>query len=108
MAFASAPSLAWAGLHVVLAYVGSSLPFVLGNIVLQQEVDDAILGRVFALDNALMMVAVTASTLLCGWGMDLLGPRQVGRVAGVALVALGGLWLAWYRGLRPLEEGGRG
>lgn len=103
VAFATSSTLAWAFFCVLLAYLGSSLPFVFTSVLLQEQVDDAVLGRVFALDNAILMVTAAASTLLCGWGMDVLGPRTVGVVAGVALAVLGIAWLAWYRVVRPLE-----
>jgi predicted MFS family arabinose efflux permease len=103
--FGFAPTLGWATAAVFVVYLGVSALFVLTTAALQQEVADRLRGRVFALDNGAMMAASTISTLACGWGVVSQGPRAVALAAGLLQVVFGLGWLAWYRLLKPLEEG---
>ena len=103
LAFGRAQGLEWGAVLVFSAFLGSGLQWVLSAALLQRSVEDALLGRVLALDNAAMTLAASVSTLLCGWGLAVLAPGTVASLVGSAilLVALG--WLAVYGLARPLR-----
>jgi predicted MFS family arabinose efflux permease len=100
-AFASAPSIKIAAVYVFLAHLGGGAQWVLSTTLLQRMVADRILGRVMALDMGGITLTMTVSTVLCGIGIETVGPRMVGMLAGAAIVLLGLTWIAVYAWVRP-------
>src|SRR5215467_7911985 len=68
--FATAPSLWIAALLVMGAHAGGSIQWVYSTTLLQMAVPNRFLGRVFALDNTFLTLAMSLSTYLTGWGLD--------------------------------------
>src|SRR5215469_8217501 len=66
--FATAPSLWIAALLVMGAHAGGSIQWVYSTTLLQMAVPNRFLGRVFALDNTFLTLAMSLSTYLTGWG----------------------------------------
>lgn len=107
-AFAASPTLWWATFFVFVAHIGGGAQWVLSTTLLQKNVEDRVLGRISALDMGGITLTMTVSTLLVGWGIEPLGPRNVGLVAGGAIVVLGLLWLLRYGlGGERFERAGR-
>lgn len=66
LGFAYAPSLAFAALCLVLAHIGGSVQWVYSTALLQLTVPHRLLGRVFAVEMALAMLTVSASSFETG------------------------------------------
>jgi hypothetical protein len=58
-------------------------------------VPDRFLGRVFALEMALLTLTMSVSTYVTGWGVDYpgLGARRMATVLGIAFAVPGVVWL---------------
>jgi len=95
-AFAASPTLAIAALCVFIAHLGGGAQWVLSSSLLQRTVNDRILGRISALDMGGITAAMAASTILVGAGIDPLGPRVVGVMAGCLTMALGAVWMVVF------------
>jgi MFS family permease len=103
--FAHAPSL-WVALAFVIgAHAGGSIQWVFSTTLLQMTVPGNLLGRVFALELALVTLAMSASTYLTGWGVDYagLGPRAMATVLGVSFLVPGFGYLMIQRWLNRDE-----
>ncbi|HET9794757.1 MAG TPA: MFS transporter [Thermoanaerobaculia bacterium] len=91
-AFLAAASVAHSALLAFLLLVGSgigtAITWVLSTVLLQQETNDRVRGRVFAADQALVTLTISASMLATGKALDHPGwtPRGVG--LGVSVVYL--------------------
>ncbi|MFY9569982.1 MAG: MFS transporter [Blastocatellia bacterium] len=99
--FAQAPSL-WIALICVLgAHSGGSIQWVFSTTILQMSVPDRFLGRVFALEMALLTLTMSVSTYATGWGVDYagLGARRMATVLGLAFMIPGVAWLMLQRWL---------
>ena len=59
------------------------------------SVPDRFLGRVFALELAMVTLTMSLSTYLTGWGLDYRGfsPRQMAMILGFAFLVPGIAWL---------------
>lgn len=79
----------------LIAHLGGGAQWTLSNYGLQLEVPDALRGRIFAADFALVTVTMSLSFLLAGWGSDRFGPRPVTFV----LAAVAGSWSVVYLGI---------
>jgi predicted MFS family arabinose efflux permease len=113
--FAHSPVL-WVALICVLgAHSGGSIQWVFSTTLLQMTVPDKFLGRVFALEMALLTLTMSVSTYVTGWGVDYpgLGARRMATVLGVAFAAPGVAWLMLQRwldrseaiaGVQPMPE----
>jgi predicted MFS family arabinose efflux permease len=98
---AAAPGLAIAALAVVVRGMGGATNWTYSTIVLQKSVPDRLLGRVFALDLALLTLVAAATSLLWGWLADSWGIRStVFFVAGLSLLPLA----AWASALPWMER----
>ena len=99
--FAQSPVFIIALLCVVGAHSGGSVQWVYSTTLLQISVEDKFLGRVFALDMALVTLAMSVSTFSTGWGLDHLGlsPRMMAIVLGLAFLIPGAVWLFLQRWL---------
>jgi MFS family permease len=97
--FAHAPSLFVAALFVIGAHAGGSVQWVFSTTLLQMSVPDRFLGRVFALEMALLTLTMSVSTYLTGWALDSAGfsPRRVATLLGIAFIIPGIIWLAIQR-----------
>lgn len=97
--FAQSPIFAVALMCVVGAHSGGSIQWVYSTTLLQMSVEDKFLGRVFALDMALVTLAMSVSTYATGWGLDHLGlrPRTMAMLLGLAFLIPGAVWLCLQR-----------
>jgi len=107
LAFGRAETLNQAAFFVFGAFLGSGLQWVFSAALLQGVVEDRLLGRVLALDNASMTLTASVSTLLCGWGLVAWGPRPVADFVGLAVLATCLAWLGVHAWWRPLDFGSR-
>jgi predicted MFS family arabinose efflux permease len=113
--FAHSPVL-WVALICVLgAHSGGSIQWVFSTTLLQMTVPDKFLGRVFALEMALLTLTMSVSTYVTGWGVDYpgLGAQRMATVLGVAFAVPGVAWLMLQRwldrsdaiaGVQPMPE----
>lgn len=92
--FAWSPSLWAAAIFAVGAHAGGSVMWVFSTVLLQMTVADKFLGRVFALEFALLTLTMSASTYVTGWAVDYggLGPRRMAVIMGLALMIPGIMW----------------
>jgi len=103
LAFGRAESLNLAAFFVFGAFLGSGLQWVFSAALLQRVVEDRLLGRVLALDNASMTLTASVSTMLCGWGLVAWGPRPMADLVGLAVLAACLVWLGVHAWWRPLD-----
>ena len=91
---------AWVALVVLaIAHAGGSTLWVYSTVLLQQSVEDAFRGRVFAAEFALMTLTMAASNYLAGEALDRFGasPRAVIVFIGAFFLLPGLLWFATRR-----------
>jgi hypothetical protein len=100
--FPLAPSIWLAGVLVLCAHLGGGAQWMLSSLGLQRSTPDALRGRLFSLDYALVTTVITASTLLAGTLTDLLAPSAAVWTM-VALIAVAGI--GWLALARPLLRG---
>jgi predicted MFS family arabinose efflux permease len=107
--FAYSPVLAVALICVVGAHSGGSIQWVFSTTLLQMTVPDRFLGRVFALEMALLTLTMSVSTYVTGWGVDYpgLGARRMATVLGLAFAVPGIGWLMLQRWLDRGDEKAR-
>ena len=86
--FAHSPSLVVALICVLGAHSGGSIQWVFSTTLLQIAVPDRFLGRVFALEMALLTLTMSVSTYVTGWGVDYpgLGARSMATALGIITV----------------------
>ena len=103
--FAQSPIFAVALLCVVGAHSGGSVQWVYSTTLLQMSVEDRFLGRVFALDMALVTLAMSVSTYLTGYALDRIGlsPRMAATTLGMAFLVPFFVWLFLQRWLNEQE-----
>ncbi len=99
--FAHSPVLVVALICVLGAHSGGSIQWVFSTTLLQMTVPDRFLGRVFALEMALLTLTMSVSTFVTGWGVDYpgLGARRMATVLGLAFAVPGVGWLLLQRWL---------
>ncbi|MQC26307.1 MAG: MFS transporter [Chloroflexi bacterium] len=94
-----APNIWVAMFGLLLNLMGGSANWTFSSVLIQTQVPDRYLGRVFALDFALFTLASAASLWLFGWLLDrwLLDPRTI--LYGVAALSLipVAIWAAYLR-----------
>ena len=107
--FAHSPVLAVALICVLGAHSGGSIQWVFSTTLLQMSVPDRFLGRVFALEMALLTLTMSVSTYVTGWGVDYpgLGARRMATVLGLAFAVPGIGWLLLQRWLDRGDEKAR-
>jgi predicted MFS family arabinose efflux permease len=93
--FAHSPAFSIALICVLGAHSGGSIQWVFSTTLLQMSVPDRFLGRVFALEMALLTLTMSVSTFVTGWGVDYpgLGARRMATILGVAFMLPGFSWL---------------
>jgi hypothetical protein len=69
-------------------------------------VPDKFLGRVFALEMALLTLTMSASVYMTGWGVDYpgLGARRMATVLGLAFTVPGTAWLMLQKRMDRHED----
>jgi MFS family permease len=99
--FAQSPVFVLALLCVVGAHSGGSVQWVYSTTLLQMSVEDKFLGRVFAIDMALVTLAMSVSTYATSWGLDHAGlsPRTMAMLLGLAFLIPGTVWFLLQRWL---------
>src|SRR5262249_62205834 len=87
-------------------HAGGSIQWVYSTTLLQVVVPNRFLGRVFALDNAFLTLAMSLSTYLTGWGLDHgIGPRELAAALGAVFLIPGIGWGIHFRGLGQGQGG---
>jgi MFS family permease len=94
---ALAPALVVAMAAAFLAHLGGGAQWTLSNLGLQLATPDALRGRIFAADFALLTLTMSASFLISGWASDHFGPRPVTVVLALVAGAWGVLYLSVTR-----------
>jgi MFS family permease len=89
---AAAPVIALAMAGAFVAHLGGGAQWTLSNLGLQLATVDALRGRIFAADFALVTLTMSSSFLASGWASDRFGPRPV----TVALAVIAGIWGVGY------------
>jgi predicted MFS family arabinose efflux permease len=104
--FAQSPVFAVALVCVVGAHSGGSIQWVYSTTLLQMSVEDRFLGRVFALDMALVTLAMSVSTYLTGYALDHVGlsPRQSATILGLTFLVPFAAWSLLQRWLNEKER----
>lgn len=104
--FAGSPALVFALIFVVGAHSGGSVQWVFSTTLLQLAVPNRFLGRVFALEMAMLTLAMSVSTYLTGWGIDHAGlsARQMAMLLGVTFMIPGSIWFLSQRWLDKNES----
>ncbi len=102
VSFGAAPTLLLAMLAMILRGVGGSINWTYSTILLQLNVPDHFLGRVFALDFALFTMMLSLTTWISGVAIDVWGitARQLSAYSGLisAVLVVGwGMYLLWRR-----------
>jgi predicted MFS family arabinose efflux permease len=103
--FAGSPGLVFALIFVIGAHAGGSIQWVFSTTLLQLAVPNRFLGRVFALEMALLTLTMSVSTYLTGWGIDHAGlsARQMAMLLGLAFMIPGVGWYLLQRWLDASE-----
>ncbi|MEK6324238.1 MAG: MFS transporter [Acidobacteriota bacterium] len=104
--FAHSPAFSIALICVLGAHSGGSIQWVFSTTLLQMTVPDRFLGRVFALEMALLTLTMSVSTYVTGLGVDYpgIGARRMATVLGVAFAVPGVGWLMLQRWLDRDDE----
>lgn len=99
LAFAMTANFPLALVTLMIAHMGGSTIWVFSTTLLQLRVPDALRGRVFATELALMTLGMTVSSFLTGWALDTLGysPRTLAAVLGALCFVPGGVWMLLQR-----------
>ncbi|GAA0903978.1 MFS transporter [Virgisporangium aurantiacum] len=89
----SATTWFWLALILVtIAHLAGGANWVMSNFALQEEVPDALRGRVFATDMMIATLAVAVSQLIAGVFVDHVSPRVVVAVCALVTVAYAVFW----------------
>jgi MFS family permease len=102
LVFAAVNSLPLACVVLLAAHTGGSTLWVFSTTLLQMAVPDALRGRVFAAELAMMTLGLTISNFLTGWALDNLGwsPRTLAALLGGLCFVPGSAWLLLQRSPR--------
>jgi MFS family permease len=90
--FSLAPTLALAMLMVTASHFWAGTAWALSSTMLQQLVPDRLRGRVFAIDNGLVMLTIPLSTLVVGQASEVFHPRVVARGTAATFFVTGVLY----------------
>lgn len=103
--FGWAPWLPVAILAMLLRHVGGSINWTYSSVLLQRNVEDKFLGRVFATDFAVFTLAIAISVWASGWLLDntALSPRQLSYFLAVGSMLPAVPWV-WAN--RPRQRAG--
>jgi MFS family permease len=95
-----APALWLAAASILVAHLGGGSQWVLSTYGLQRLVPDAIRGRIFAFDFALITLSLGTSSLVVSTLADHIGARPAVLLAGGVAVAWAGIWWLLTRTVR--------
>ncbi len=95
-----APALWLAAASILVAHLGGGAQWVLSTYGLQRLVPDAIRGRVFAFDFALITLSLGASSLVVSTLADHIGARPAVLLAGGVALLWAGIWWLLVRAVR--------
>jgi len=95
-----APALWLAAASILVAHLGGGSQWVLSTYGLQRLVPDAIRGRIFAFDFALITLSLGTSSLVVSSLADHIGARPAVLLAGGVAVAWAGIWWLLTRTVR--------
>lgn len=109
IAFGSATNFALALALLLIAHAGGSTLWVNSTVLLQQTVEDAFRGRVFAAELALLTLAMAASNYATGELLDRFGfsPRAITIGIGILFLIPGAAWFLtrrWWNSERRIEQ----
>jgi MFS family permease len=102
------PSMIFASLALIVRAMGGSATWTYSSIIIQAEVEDAYLGRIFSLDWMGYYLALTVSTLLTGVALESIGSENVGTITlgtGVLSLIPLGIWIwlvSWLSKPKPV------
>jgi MFS family permease len=107
MALGLAPAIWVAAIVIFVAHLGGGSQWVLSTFGLQVLVPDAIRGRIFAFDFALITLSLAGSSLIASTLADSIGPRLAALfVGGIAVIWAAAWWVLTRRvRRRPLLVG---
>jgi predicted MFS family arabinose efflux permease len=99
VAFGCATNFLFAILMLLIAHLGGSIVWVFSTVLLQQNVEDAFRGRVFAAEMALLTLMMAGSNYAMGELMDRSGysPRTITVSIGLIFLVLGVIWFVTRR-----------
>jgi len=100
VAFGLMPTIALAAPAVAIAHLGGGAQWTLSSYGLQRAVPDRLRGRIFAFDQALITLTLTASSLVTGWAAQRVGPRPTAIGLGVVAVVWAAAWTWLTTGVR--------
>lgn len=91
------PNLWIASLGILVRLMGSSINWTYSNVLIQTEVPDRYLGRVFALDLGVFTLASSASIFFTGYFLDSFGlsPRTLGLIFSIGSLFPALYWAAY-------------
>jgi len=90
-----APTLAVASLAIIVKAIGSSIYWTFSSVIIQTSVEDAYIGRMFALDFAGFQLATVLSVIVTGIALQALGNDQVRAVVYATALASAVSLIAW-------------
>jgi predicted MFS family arabinose efflux permease len=99
-----APGIAVAAVLVFAGHLGGGAQWMLSSLGLQRAVPDAIRGRVFSVDYALVTLAVAVSTLLAGAVASAAGPTVALYALMIPAACAALAWLIWTRSMRRADR----
>jgi predicted MFS family arabinose efflux permease len=107
MALGLAPAIWVAAIVIFVAHLGGGGQWVLSTFGLQVLVPDAIRGRIFAFDFALITLSLAGSSLIASTLADSVGPRLAALMVGGIAVVWAAVWWVLTRKVRhgPALEG---
>ena len=79
---------------VILSHIGSSSLWVTSTTMLQMQVPDWVLGRVFSIEMGLMNLMLGLSALVTGWLTGVLPLRAAPLIVGAVMASGGVLWFS--------------
>lgn len=92
LALSRAPALTWGAAAVFCAHVGNGGVWMLAGFFLQKYVPNEYLGRISSLYVSIFTLMMAASSLLCGYYVGRVSPREVALVSGVIVLAAAAGW----------------
>lgn len=104
---ASSPVIGLAMVGVFFAHLGGGGQWMLSNYGLQLVSPDALRGRMFAADFAVVTLTMSASFLVSGWAAARFGPRPVTVALACVAAAWGVMYLSLTRSVRTAGAGKR-
>lgn len=100
MVLGLAPTIEVAAVVIFVAHLGGGSQWVLSTFGLQVLVPDALRGRIFAFDFALITLSLAVSSLIAATLSDSIGPRTAAVLVGGLAVVWAAVWWGLTRSLR--------